>query len=183
MTSSTFRGRASVNQHCLPVRLVPQIKHAVCNARQHEALLAQSWLEPAVDTLGLGVAWLDQGGRELARTARVTTLVAQYFPAVELRAGRLPQRLVEHLMGHRSRAMTHHAVPELVVDAELSRLHVAYVSMEGRGWALVFRPRGLPPELQARFSPRLVQIAGCVLRGMSNEAIARRDGRSLATIK
>lgn len=76
------------------------------------------------------------------------------------------------------------AVPDFVVECGLSSLHVSCVAKAGSDvWALVMKLGGIDPKLTRKLSPRLVDIAACLLKGMSNEEIASRDGRSLATIK
>jgi DNA-binding CsgD family transcriptional regulator/GAF domain-containing protein len=183
---SLYRSRAQPfdeRDAALVQLVVPQLRHAVNNARQHAALRREQFLEPAVAGLGLAILWIDGSFRELARTARATAFLEQYFPPAERRSNALPRVLVDPLRRYLESAVPNKMPPVCHVDAPSSRLQVSYVPLPEQVWALVFRARGLSPELQSKLSPRLIEIADSVLRGMSNEAIARRDGRSLATIK
>jgi DNA-binding CsgD family transcriptional regulator len=161
--------------------VVPQIKSAVCNARQHAALQRDVWLEPAMRGVGLAAVWLERSGREVARVGQVSTLIEQYFPAC--RGSAVPEVLIAHLRRFLTSSVPNKTPAEWIEEGPVSSLHVAFVPMPDQHWALVFRTCGIPPELAAKLSPRLLEIAGCLLRGMSNERIALRDNRSLATIK
>jgi DNA-binding CsgD family transcriptional regulator len=162
--------------------VVPQIKNAVCNAREHAALRREAWLEPAMQAIGLAAVWLNRSGREVARVGRVSELIQQYFPAC--RSSAVPEVLVDHVRRFVANPAPNKTPTEWIEDGPLSCLHVAFVLMPEQAlWALVFRTRGIPPQLAAKLSPRLIEIASCMLRGMSNERIALRDNRSLATIK
>lgn len=159
-------------------RLVPQLSAAVSNARRHAELQRDFMIEPALAGAGVGLVWVDASGRERARTAQASALITQYFP--DETAAHLPGELVEPLRRRRGPGPP----AAWIKSSKLSCVHVSYVPLPGRAtWAIVMRARGLTPELEARLSPRLLEITACILRGMSNEAIARLDGRSLATIK
>jgi DNA-binding CsgD family transcriptional regulator len=161
--------------------VVPQIKSAVCNARQHAALQREAWLEPAVVGAGLAAVWLDRSAREVARVGRVNALLEQYFPAC--RGSAVPEVLIAHLRRFLASRVPNKTPTEWIEEGDVSCLHVSFVPMPEHHWALVFRTCGIPPELATKLSPRLLEIAGCLLRGMSNEQIALRDNRSVATIK
>jgi DNA-binding CsgD family transcriptional regulator len=162
--------------------VVPQIKSAVCNARQHAALQREAWLEPAVRGVGLAAVWLDRSGRERARIGPVSALVKEYFPAC--RGSGVPGLLIDHLHQFLASKLPNKIPREWIEEGPLSCLHVTFVPLPEQSlWALVFSTRGIPPESAAKLSPRLREIAGCMIRGMSNERIASHYNRSVATIK
>jgi DNA-binding CsgD family transcriptional regulator len=162
--------------------VVPQIKDAVCNARQYAALRREAWLEPALLAIGLAAVLLNGSGREVARVGRASELIQQYFPAS--RGSAVPEVLADHVRRFVSSRVPNKTPAEWIQEGPVSCLHVAFVPIPEQAlWALVFRTRGIPPELAARLSPRLLEIASCMVRGMSNERIALRYNRSLATIK
>jgi DNA-binding CsgD family transcriptional regulator len=162
--------------------VVPQIKNAVCNARQHAAMQREALLQPAIEGIGLAVVWVSPSGREVARIGRVRALIEQYFPTC--RGSTIPEVLLDHLRCFLASPLPNKTPDEWIEDGALSCLRVAFVPMPDRAlWALVFRTQGIPPELAAKLTPRLLEVAGCLVRGMSNEQIALRDNRSVATIK
>jgi DNA-binding CsgD family transcriptional regulator len=164
--------------------VVPQIKNAVRNAREHASLKRAAWLETVVDQVGAAVVWVDASGAELARVGAVEDLLDQFFPDRGRRRDPLPQPLVHYLLSFVGSAVPNKVPQPFVVETALCRLEVAFLALPQRcAWALVFRTRGLTPDLQAKLSPRLLEVAASLVRGLSNQEIADRDGRSLATVR
>jgi len=173
--------------------LVPQIQNAICNAREYAALSRAALSEPVLSAVALPVLWLDERGLELARTDDVTPILEQFFvtyPAKHAKRppGGLPLELIEHLRAFEASTLPDKALTPFVIEAELSRLRVTFLPMQSPWeprvrWALVFRVSGLPFALQKKLTRSLLRVAGGLVRGMSNQAIAARDGVTPATVR
>jgi DNA-binding CsgD family transcriptional regulator len=163
--------------------IVPQIANAVQNCRKYGALRPECSLAPVLASMGLAVLWVNSSGREFARSDAATAVLEQWFPEHERRGRKVPEPLLQHLRVLRSTGPLASVPRSVSRAAPLCRLTVTFVPLEDGCWALVFSTRGIAPELQERLTPRLREIAGYVLRGMSNQQIATHDKRALATIK
>jgi DNA-binding NarL/FixJ family response regulator len=183
---SLYRDRSEAftdREASLFAAIVPHIVNAVQNSRSAELLDRSTRIEPTLGAAGVGIVWVDAGLREVDRTHVATAILDEHFSCSALRAGKLPQELLAPL---RSRALGSKTppIPELQIERGLRRLHVHYIALpELALWALVMRVSGLPRTLESSLTPRLLQVARLVLKGMSNEEIARQDKRALCTIK
>lgn len=164
--------------------VVPHLTRAVNHGREHSALRRGGWLEPVVERTGVGVIWLDESGREVASTPRASFLLEHYFRPHERRFGRLPDVLLEQWKRARLASDNGKVDRDWIRPGLLSSLRVSIVPLPEHGmWALALRPQGLDPALEAKLSPRRAKIAAYMLRGLSNQEIADREQRALATIK
>jgi DNA-binding CsgD family transcriptional regulator len=169
---------------CLMQLVVPHFNDVIRKSREYAALQRGAWLEPIVEHAGIGVVWVTPEGVEVTRTAAATALLEQHFPLHMRRGGKLPEPLLSFLERCVSSRCPAVPVPDLVLERGLSCLHVSAIARKDtQVWALIMKERGIDPKLTVKLSPRLVGIATSLLKGMSNEEIARRDGRSVATIK
>lgn len=164
--------------------VVPQLASAVRNSREHAALAREQLLEPAVESAGLAVVWVDDSLREVTRTRAASTLLERYFERHERRHGSLPEPLLMPLHRHLASTAPNPLLPAWSRQRALSTLRVQYLPVPDRGlWALVLHSTGLDAMHEAKLTPRLRDVAASLARGMSNEQIATRDGRVLATVK
>lgn len=164
--------------------VVPHIRNAVCNAREHLGTLRETWLEPTLEGSGIAVLWLEKSGREITRTAHATRLLEQFFAKSERGSTGVPEVLLQHLRSFLASEQPDRILRPWTTRQALCALHVTFVPMQERaGWALLLRTSGIDLELQRKLSPRLSAIAGDLVSGLSNEEISRKYQRSLATIK
>lgn len=167
--------------------LVPQICHAVQNSRTHQQLTTEALLGPTARAADIPIVWVSASLREVTRTPAATRLLEQYFRRDELHApglNGLPDGLLTPLREYAQRPDPVRVVRPWHRSDHLSCLHARYLRVPGTpGWAIVLYVTGLAPELQRKLTPRLREVAGLLMRGLTNEEIAAREGRALATIK
>jgi len=190
---SLYRSRAvpfSDRDAMLLQLLVPLIQIAIGNTRAHAALSRAALSEPVLSGVRMPVIWLDAKGSELARTDEVTPLLEQFFSAKsgKRQRGMLPQELIEHLLAFEASVLPNKSLPPFVKQAELSRLRITFLPISVPWqprvrWALVFKVSGLPLALQNKLSPSLLRVASGLVQGLSNQAIAQRDGVTPATVR
>lgn len=163
--------------------LLAHLRNAVRASREYARMQREIWLEPIAQQAGVAAVWVDAEIREIARTAYATKTLETYFLPHERLNGTLPEVLREYIKACLT-DQTGRAPAPWTRQGLLGSLRTEVVAVqEGRLWALVFATRGIDPALSAKLSPRLRTIASDLLGGMTNEEIARRDGRALATIK
>ncbi len=164
--------------------LVPHISNAVRNSREHGALLREVTLEPVLEHAGLAAIWIKRDGTEVMRTRHATKLLERYFDPHERPLAALPECLREYALQCIARGSSAVHMPPFLRERELTSLRATVVALTAVGtWAIVLQPRGIDELLEARLSPRQRVIAGYILRGLSNQEICEREGRTLATIK
>jgi DNA-binding CsgD family transcriptional regulator len=174
----------SAREQELLQRLVPHVGRAIRNSREHEALAREIRLEPLVQQADMAVLWIDREGREVARTPYASTLLAEHLPLHERRAGTWPAALREYTERAVRGPAAGVASQPFVLESALGSLHVKLFAVPAQHlWAVVLKPHGIDASLRSKLTPRLTTIAGYLLRGMSNEEIAEREGRVLATVR
>lgn len=163
--------------------LVPSLRNAIRNAREHESVLRRARLLEQRELSTAGFLWLNRNLRELERNGAATPILERYFAGEPRENNQLPVCLLSPI--RKSMCMAVHERRRLHwwrMDHE-NFVKIQAIPLEGEEWAIVLETRGLPNGVATRLTPRLVQVALSVLQGMSNPEIARRDGRAVCTIK
>lgn len=165
--------------------LVPILRNAVQNSRLFSEANRRARVASTVSDASLPIIWVNVEGVETGRTVAASSVLECFFPNS---GGPLPPELTAPIATAALQDVSPGGRVELVKTRKLNSLHVRYVSTFEADeaeplWAMLLETRGIPLAMEARLTPRLTEITGLMLRGMSNRDIAEKEDRALATIK
>lgn len=164
--------------------LVPHVRNAIRRQQTYVQELRSRWLEDIVARVGTAAVWLESNGAELTRTEAASLFLQHHFPSHEVRNSQLPSVIrcyFQRVVGSQFPARP---VEPLIVEKNLSSLRIEVMPGPSPNvWVLVLTRRGIEASLASKLTPRQLAVAACLLKGLSNEEIAHRENRSLATIR
>ncbi len=170
--------------------IVPSLRTAFRFAlRSKRASIQADLLEGALSAFGTGIVSVSPKGHEELRTAYANEVIARWFPPHE-RRGELPPVIADRMHSWIRKGLPTRPPAPMVLRGDCVDLVVAFHSINLDGTLYHFvtlrenaHETKLPEAWKTILTPREAEVAGHILNGRSNEAIAALCGCALYTVK